>query len=288
MVTRRALLAAMAGAVAAGRARPAGAATAPRIAAIDWAMAESAMALGHPPLAVAELKELRRVAASVPPAETIDLGLRGAPNLEALSLSAPDLILSSSYYSFIQPQLERIAPVLSQALYVPGEDPLPKLVTLLPVLAEALGDPGAAAPVLAEAEAAFDGLAGRLGGQDRPFLLLEIGDARHVRIFGGDSLFGGTLHRLGQANAWTEGTQFAFHAPVPMERLADFPEAVLVIVGVVPVQARRSLERGALWRRLAPVARSDVLQLPEINAFGGLPSALRFARELASAAEGRG
>ena len=285
MVTRRALLAAMAGAVAAG---PAGGATGPRIAAIDWAMAESAMALGHPPLAVAELKGLRRVAASLPAETTIDLGLRGAPNLEALSLSAPDLILSSSYYSFIQPQLERIAPVLSQALYVPGEDPLPKLVALLPVLADALGDPGAAAPVLAEAEASFDGLAGRLAGQERPFLLLEVGDARHVRIFGGDSLFGGTLHRLGRANAWTDGTQFAFHAPVPMERLADFPEAALVIAGEVPVQARRSLERGALWNRLAPVLRGDVLQLPEINAFGGLPSALRFARELARTAEGRG
>ncbi|WP_333815132.1 ABC transporter substrate-binding protein [Tabrizicola sp.] len=288
MVTRRALLAAMAGAMAAGRALPAGGATAPRIAAIDWAMAESAMALGHPPLAVAELKGLRRVSASLPPETIIDLGLRGAPNLEALSLSAPDLILSSSYYSFIQPQLERIAPVLSQALYVPGEDPLPKLTAVLPELAEALDDPGAASPVLTEAEDTFDGLAGRLAGQDRPFLLMEVGDARHVRIFGGDSLYGGALYRLGRVNAWTEGTQFAFNAPVPMERLAGFPEAVLVIVGEVPVQARRSLERGVLWNRLAPVVRGDVLQLPEINAFGGLPSALRFGAELALAAEGRG
>jgi ABC-type Fe3+-hydroxamate transport system substrate-binding protein len=288
MVTRRAFLAAAASAAVVGRARPAGGATAPRIAAIDWAMAETAMALGHPPQAMAELKGFLRVAPVPPPEATIDLGLRGSPNLEALSLSAPDLVLSSSYYSFAEPQLARIAPVFSRALYVPGEDPLPKLFAVATDLAAALGDPSLAGPVLAATEVELDTLSDRLATSDRPCILMEIGDARHVRVFGHDSLFGGTLHRLGLRNAWTDGTQFAFNAPVPMERLAEFPDATLVIIGEVPPQAARSLQSGAIWNRLPPVERGDVRHLPEINAFGGLPSALRFARELATSMTGAG
>lgn len=280
MVTRRALLAAL----AAGWARPVLGAPLPRIAAIDWAMAETAMALGHPPQALAELIAFRRVAPVPPPVATADLGLRGAPNLEALSLSAPGLILSSSYYAFAEPQLARIAPVFSRALYVPGEPPLPKVTALLAELAVALGVPEAAAPVLAAAEAEFAALAARV--QDRrPCLLLEVGDARHVRIFGHDSLYGGALEKLGLENPWAEGTRFAFYAPVPIERLAAFPEARLILIGEVPPQAQRALDRGALWNSLPPVRRGDVRRLPGINAFGGLPSALRFARELVAALE---
>jgi ferric hydroxamate transport system substrate-binding protein len=287
MVTRRALLAAAASVAVAGRARPGLGAEAPRIAAIDWAMAETAMALGHPPEAMAELKGFRRVAPLPVPPGMIDFGLRGSPNLEALSLSAPDLILSSHNYAFVEPQLARIAPVLSRALYVPGEDPLPKLMALVTELAPMVGRAGAAGPVLAAAEAEFAALSGNLSGQTRPCLLLEIGDARHVRIFGHDSLYGGALAKLGLTNAWTEGTRFAFHAPVPMERLADFPDTQLVLVGEVPPQAARSLAEGALWNHLPPVRRGDVVRLPEMNAFGGLPSALRFGRELTAALGGK-
>lgn len=285
MVTRRAFLAAVAVATTAGRARPVfGQATSPRIAAIDWAMAETAVALGHPPKAMAELIAFRRVAPTPPPGATIDLGLRGAPNLEALSLSAPDLILSSSYYSFADAQLTRIAPIFTRALYVPNEPPLPKLLALLPELEQAIGLVDAAEPLHEAALSEFAALAGRVR-RDRSCLLLEIGDARHVRVFGHDSLFGGALEAIRLTNSWTESTRFAFNAPIPVERLADFPDTRFVVVGAVPPQAARALERGALWNRLAPVRRGEVHRLPEMNAFGGLPSALRFARELVNALE---
>ncbi len=242
------------------------------------------MALGHPPQALAELVAYRRVAPVPLPDDTIDFGLRGAPNLEALSLAAPDLILSASNYAFAEPQLARIAPVFSRPLYVAGESPLPKVTDLLPDLAKALGTPDAAAPVIAAAQAEFAALAARITGP-RPCLLLEIGDARHVRTFGADSLFGGALVALDLANAWTEGKRFAFYAPVPIERLAAFEDVRIVMVGEIPPQAQRALDRGALWQSLAPVRRGDVHRLPGMNAFGGLPSALRFARELVAALE---
>ena len=97
------------------------------------------------------------------------------------------------------------------------------------------------------------------------------------------SRFGSTLTRLGLRNAWTEGTQFSFLAPVPVERLATMPDARLVIVGAVPPEARRALSRSVLWQALPQVAERRVHHLPEVNAFGGVPAALRFARLLSQA-----
>lgn len=285
-LNRRAFLGAGAFALALGRAYPGAAAPALRLAAIDWAMLETAMALGAMPVAVAELLAFRRSAGQQPAGNTVDLGLRGTPNLEVLSLVAPDLILSSSYYSFAEPQLQRIAPVFTRALYVPGQPPLPKVTALLADLSARLGDPQAGERAQATAQADLAALARRARHfADHPLAVFEIGDSRHIRIFGADSLFGGVLGALGLGNAWDHETRFAFAAPVPLARLAEFPQARLIITGDVPQQAERALARGALWNSLAPVRAGRLHRLPEMNPFGGLPSALRFARALVAALE---
>ena len=277
--SRRTFLAAAAGAVAAGSLR---AATAPRIAAVDWAMAETATLLGYAPVALAELVAFRRTAPQPVPRTTVDLGLRGAPNLESLALVAPDLILSSSYYTFVEPQLTRIAPVFSRPLFVPGERPLPKMFTLLDELADAIGDPAAARATRRSVAADIDELAARLAPHaGRPVLLVEIGDPRHVRVFGTDSLFHGALTAVGLRNAWSDGTRFSFAAPVPMSDLARFPDAHIVIMGDMPAQVEHSLGRSRLWNALPAVKAGRVTRLPDLNGFGGLPSALNFARTLA-------
>lgn len=91
--------------------RPLQAQTAPRIAAIDWAMLETVVALGVTPVAATELIQFRKDAVEPPvPAEVTDLGLRGAPNFELLHLSRPDLILISPFYTRYTGRLEAIAP----------------------------------------------------------------------------------------------------------------------------------------------------------------------------------
>lgn len=287
MVNRRAFLGAAAAAAASGWAHRGWAAAPLRLAAIDWAMAETAMALGLAPVAMAELIAFRSEAPLPLPKGMADLGLRGAPNMEALSLAAPDLILSSSYYSFAEPQLARIAPVFSRALYVSGSPPLPKVTDLLTQLADAIEQPDAGAAVRAAAQAEWQVLRQRAAKySDRPLVVMNIGDARHVRVFGDDSLFNGALNAIGLTNAWQGGTRFSFHAPVPIEHLAQFTDARFVLVGAVLPQAARGLQNGALWNSLGPVRDGRISRLPEINAFGGLPSALHFARHLLSAVEG--
>ncbi|ARJ69660.1 ABC transporter substrate-binding protein [Paracoccus contaminans] len=256
-----------------------------RLAAIDWAMLETAAAIGHMPAAACELLRYR-VEAVTPmiPDGVVDLGLRGAPNVELLQLVRPALILSSPYYAGNEARFRRIAPVLSLSFFEPGVPPLPRALAALDILARAVGDPAAGARAQAEAEARLDRLRRRLSAAaDRPVAIVSIGDARHMRVFGDDSLFGSALARLGLTNAWTGATRFSFLAPVPIEALADLPEARLVIMGQVPPEARTGLDRSVLWRRLPQVAAGRVHQLPEVNAFGGAPAALRFAEALAGA-----
>ncbi|MEI4486740.1 iron-siderophore ABC transporter substrate-binding protein [Frigidibacter sp. MR17.14] len=285
---RRALLAAAAGLMLAAalpsRAR-AGLRATPRLAAIDWAMLDTAVTIGHVPVAGCELIRYRAetVAPPLPDAVT-DLGLRGAPNFELLQLTRPGLILSSPYYTRYEARLATLAPVLSLPFFLPGEPPLPKALDALERLAEAVDDAPAGARARAQAEASLDGHARALVPYaDRPVCLVNIGDARHLRAFGFDSLFGSTLARLGLANAWEGRTRFSFLAPVPLEALAALPEARLVIVGEVPPEARRGLERSRLWRALPAVAAGRVYHLPEVNAFGGTGAALRFAALLGTA-----
>lgn len=284
--SRRAILTAAGAFLAAGLPLPA-APPAPRLAAIDWAMLETAIAIGHMPVAAAELVRFRQdVITPAIPADVTDLGLRGAPNFELLQLVRPDLILSSPYYTHYQDRLRQIAPVLSLPFFVPGEPPLPKALAALTALADAIGDPAAGARARTATEATLDGLAARLVPfRDRPVALVNIGDARHMRVFGYDSLFGSTLDRLGLRNAWAGDTAFSFLAPVPLERLADMPDARLINIGALPPAADRALSRSILWRALPPVAQGRTYLLPDTNAFGAVPAALRFATLLAQAFE---
>ena len=280
--SRRAFLTAASLALAAGFPLRASAKPSPRLAAIDWAMLETAIAIGHMPVAACELI---RYSQDTPepeiPDSVVDLGLRGAPNFELLQLVRPDLILTSPYYTRYEARLAQLAPVLNLPFYVQGEAPLAKVLAALHGLAERVDDPGSAIRAEARAQDSFDTIARDISAHaDRPLCLINIGDARHLRAFGFDSLFGSTAARLGLENAWEGRTRFSFLAPVPIERLASLPEARIVIVGDVPVQARRALSRSRLWQALPQVAEGRLYQLPEVNAFGGLPSALRFARLL--------
>ncbi len=271
-------------ALAAAPALSAGAAE--RVAAIDWAMLESALALGVTPVAACELIRFRAdaIEPSVPESVT-DLGLRGSPNFELLQLTRPTLILTSPWYAQIAPRLEAIAPVLSHAVYT-GESPVPLAVSATHALAERLGRETAARAVERDAMQTLEALRARLAPlRDRPVYIVQIGDARHFRAFGPDSMFGNVATLLGLENAWTAPTEFSFAAPTPLERLAARPEARILSVGPIPPEAAPGLRRSVLWNRLAPVAEGRFEVLPPVNPFGAVPAALRFARLAAAALE---
>lgn len=257
----------------------------PRLAAIDWAMLETAISLGVMPVAATELIQFRKdaVEPEIPDA-VVDLGLRGAPNFELLHLLRPDLILSSPFYTRHQVALERISPIMSQSFYVKGEPPFEKARAAVSALGRRLDRGDMALAVLGETDrqiAAYRNDLTRFA--DRPIYLANVGDARHVRVFGADSMFGDMLGRLGLQNAWPDRSRYTFAAPVPIEELVAREEARIVMISDIPVEARTGLAKSMIWNSLAPVKQRRLLPLANINPYGGILAGMRFARLLHSA-----
>lgn len=276
-ISRRAVVAA-ALALSCGRAAAAGPT---RPATLDWAILETLLALGHPPVAATELIQFRAVAVEPPVPEGVaDLGLRGLPNFETLLFARPDIIFNSNFYAGLEPRLNAIAPVESFDLYRPGVAPWEPMAAMTRAIATRLGDAGAGEALVAATEAEFARLRSRLGNVGRPVLPINLGDARHFRAFGFDSMIGEAVLRLGLANGWDAATSYSATAPVGIEVLAQHPDAWIAIIGPTPPDAERVLERSAFWRALPAVAAGRVLWLGPVNPFGALPSARRFARLL--------
>lgn len=257
----------------------------PRLGAIDWAMLETSVALGIMPVAATELIQFRKGAVEpCIPQTVIDLGLRGAPNFELLSLIKPDFILISPFYARYESRLGGIAPLISLPFYVPGEPPFEKALAAVSALGEKLGRSGEVTAVLDQAERDLAQMRETLAPfAARPTYVVNIGDARHFRAFGTDSMFGDVLGRLGLPNAWKDVSRFTFAAPVPLENLAAEPEARIVIVSDVPVEARSSFYSSALWNSLEPVRQGRVVMLGNVNPYGGITAGMRFARLLTQA-----
>lgn len=279
--TRRSMLAVL---TAAALPCPAQAA-APRVATVDWSVLETLLALGIVPVAAPELLQFREVAVEPQvPGTVTDLGLRGTINFELLLLSRPELIYSSSFYASSEPRLLRIAPVERFSIYAPGQPPYEPAAAMMRSIAARLGKSDEAERYIAETEVEFAALRERLKAHaGRPVIPINLGDSRHFRVFGADSMFGEVLKRLGLANAWTDDTSYSAMAPVGLEALVRVPDAWIALIPPVPPGSLEVLARSAFWNALPNLREGRLLQLASINPYGGLPAARRFARLLTGA-----
>ncbi len=256
-----------------------------RIAVVDWAMLETLLALDVVPVAATELIQFNKIAVEPRvPAQVADLGLRGSPNYEMLRLSNPDLIVSSPWFAWATGNLERIAPVASYSIYEPGRPPFAPAEQVMESLGERLERSRQAGLFLLDVSREIEQAKRRLSGKaGSPVFVINLGDARHFRVFGPDSMFGDVLGRLDLQNAWPKPTSYGATAPIPLEALAEVPEASIVIVSPVPPDAQGALARSPLWNAIPAVRARRVATLPPINPFGALPAARRFARLLTEA-----
>lgn len=261
-----------------------------RVATVDWAVLETLLALGITPVAATELLQFREVAVEPPvPPAVADLGLRGTVNFEMLRLVRPELIFISNFYASSAERLRLVAPVESFTIYARGVEPFPAAEQMTLAIGRRLGVEPAAERYVAETQAEFAALRDRIGGLNgRPVIPINLGDARHFRVFGADSMFGEALARLGIANAWTAATSYSAMAPIGLEALARVPDAWIAMIPPVPEDAMRILGRSAFWNALPNVAAGRVLRLDAINPYGALPAARRFAGQLIAAVERRG
>lgn len=281
-MSRRSLLL---GACALPLATAAKAAPAPlRIAALDYGIATTLLALGIVPVGVAAAADWSTwvVEPALPPS-VVDLGSDLEVNLEVLASLSPDLILTTPYLAALTPTLERIAPVMMLTIYADGADPLPRAIAGTRKLGGRLGAGNEVDTFLADAERFFDVHAHRLAQlEPRPLALVNFMDARHVRIYGRHSLYADVMERVGVDNAWTGPTNYWGFQTIAIEELARVPEeSRLIAFEPLPPDVRPTLDRSPLWKRLPFVASDRVSTLPGVLMFGMVPSAMRFAALIA-------
>ncbi|MBY5794708.1 ABC transporter substrate-binding protein [Rhizobium leguminosarum] len=253
-----------------------------RVATLDWALLETLLAIGANVVAATELRQFREVAVTPEvPATAADLGLRGTPNFEVLRFARPDLIFNSNFYVWADERMRRVAPVESHAIYKPGESPFALAEQATLAIGERL-QLAAARQLTEELAARLDGYRALLAaGDGRPVIPINLGDARHFRVFGSDSMFGEVLKRVGLANAWQAQTSYSAAAPVGIEILASMPDAWIVMIPPHPADALATLATSSFWNALPAVREKRVLMLGSINPYGALPAASRFADLLA-------
>ncbi|MGN6774199.1 ABC transporter substrate-binding protein [Rhizobium sp.] len=272
----------MAGAGGIAGLTPARAAASPRVATLDWAILETLLAIGANVVAGTELLQFREVAVTPAiPAGVADLGLRGTPNFEVLYASRPNLIFNSNFYSWADDRMRLIAPVESHAIYQPGTSPYQLAEQATLAIGERLGLTTGRALVDKTREKLEAYRASFSKGDHRPILPINLGDSRHFRVFGSDSMFGEVLTRAGLTNAWPDLTSYSATAPVGIERLAAMPDAWIVLIPPHPAEALAELQQSAFWNAFPPVRQGRVLMLGSINPYGALPAAERFADLLA-------
>ncbi|GLK81672.1 amino acid ABC transporter substrate-binding protein [Methylopila turkensis] len=250
-----------------------------RVAAVDWAMLETTLALGLTPVAAAELVLFRSAAVEpAVPDSVADLGLRGSISYERLLATRPDLVLISPWYENRRAPLERVAPVESLAIYGLGS-PYEAAVAATRALGLRLGRSEAAERAVAETEAELAAARAALAPlAGRPALVMNLGDPRHFRAFGHDSMFGDVLARIGLTSAWTEPTRFGAYPTVGVEALAGMDDAFVINVGPTPPAVLAGMRASALWSAMPPIAAGRFVALDPVNPYGALPAARRFAR----------
>ncbi|MET0258553.1 MAG: ABC transporter substrate-binding protein [Methylobacterium sp.] len=254
-----------------------------RVATLDYGLAETMLAIGVEPVAIASAADWTTWVVEPPlPPTVADLGAAQDPNLERLAALRPDLVLSTDFTAMTEPALSRIARVERVTLYGTGIDPLPRARAVTTLLGDMLERQAQAEAAITAYDTAIARLAARLAGRiSEPVLLVSFMDPRHVRVYGRSGLYGNVLDGLGLRNAWDAPVNYWGFSTVGIEDLAAAPSARLVAVDPVAPDVWPTLARSPLWTGLPFVAAGRVSTIPPALMFGALPSAGRFARLLA-------
>lgn len=256
-----------------------------RLAAIDWAAAESLLALGLPPLAVADTGYYnQRMPQRLPP-ETKDIGPFWEINLERLDRLRPDLVFIGAPSLFMTPRLWEIAPV-EVVTEKTGEDSYQRAGAILRQCCRAAALPDSSADgILDQIEHQMDILAQSLDRTQPICVLLPDQSGSRAMVYGTNSMPDAVLKRLGLINAWQGPTNAGGFVQVGFEALMPLKDAIFVqmeIPSLAP-QTDRALADSELWQRLSPVRENRIVRIGQFYPFGGCLSTLHLATALSKA-----
>ena len=251
-----------------------------KVATLDWTVAETLIALNHPPVAVGD-KPAYRIWVGTPalPAETIDLGLRLQPNKESVARLKADRFINSDLFASLSADLAESAPVSIVNFYQSG-DPWRNMENATRSIGRLVHKQAESEHLIDRTLRQFEQTKRRVAPySSRPFAIVQFIDTRHLRFYSNRSLFGMVLEKLGLRNAWQGSGSVWGSENLSITALADLPENTrLIVVKPHPANIENALKFNSLWQHL-PLSE-DPLILPATWTFGALPSALIFAERL--------
>lgn len=277
-----------------------------RVIVLNWELTETLLALGRAPVGIPLPDWYTRTIVTPPlPQHVIDVGLLYQPNFDVLLDLAPDLLIVTPQHAGLLAPLRRIAPTLTLGAYMNAPKPLDALRGETLTMAHALATPDAQAranTLIAGTDFEIGAVEARLRGTvQRPVIVADAIDERHLRVYARGSLFDDVLARIGVNNAanprdavsgdkagnqaaakrWTANAMGS--AVVPLQKLVDVANADILLAGPLLPQTRAALAESALWRALPAVRERRVSVLPVIAPYGGLVSMQRFASAVETA-----
>lgn len=258
------------------------------VVALNWGVAETLYAMGVRPVGAAEIPGYNAlITQPATPRGVADVGLQGAPSMEALVALAPDLILIQAWQQHLRRSLERAARVDSVTIFTGKDDAYANAGAATRHIGGLLSCADRAEGLITACDRKIEDARTRLASYDgRPLYLAQILDGNIISLFSTGSLFQAVLLRLGLQNAWRGAPNLLWGGTrVGIERLADDPEARLVLIDPAGAPAARGLLAGDLFRLLPAVRAGRVVRIRGVWGFGALPSATRFAEALAAGLE---
>lgn len=253
---------------------------------MDFGLAETLIEMSLPPIAIPNPGEWADwvVEPALPPG-IVNLGTDREPNLELLAALKPDLIVTTPYLDGIKPLLERFAPTRTFSVYAPPVgSAYARSISATRALAADVGRRDAGEELIARAQATMEETRRQLataGLAGRSLLVVNFLDTRHVRVYGKGSLFGDVMERVGLVNGWTQPSNYWGFSTVGIEELAGSPASSLVYLEPISADTLDRLAASPLWNSLPFVKAGRIIRLPPVLMFGMLPSAMRFARQIA-------
>ncbi|WP_417813117.1 ABC transporter substrate-binding protein [Thalassospira alkalitolerans] len=260
-----------------------------RVAVTNWAFTETVIALGIDPVAIADPEDYHDwVAVPELPADFVNLGQRSSPNLEALRAAKPDLILISKELEMAYDSFNAIAPTMVLSIYNNDKDALPTAREVMEKIAIAIGREDAAKTWLAATDLKFAEYGDRIRAampKGHDLDIVNFVSPTHISLYGPPSLPGTVLRKMGLSIAYQGPVTNWGAAKGGLEILGPQAQNTLVYLNPVPDVIRQKVWTSPLWKILDFVRNDRVYELPVVWAYGGMPSALRFAQLLTESLE---
>jgi ferric hydroxamate transport system substrate-binding protein len=265
-----------------------------RIVVLEWVYAEDLLALGVQPVGMADIEGYKawvNIDAELSD-EVEDVGTRQEPNLEAISLLNPDLIITASFrHDAIMKDLQSIAPTLAFNPY-PEEgqgDQYDEMIETFQKIAKVVGKEDKAKEVLEQMNNTFDDTKTALqeaGFENTPFILTQAFSSQNtptLRLFTDNGMATKIMEKLGLQNAFDQSAWEVYgYYETDVEALQNFQDAhFFYIVQENDNVFENQLKGNPAWENLDFVKNNRLYALPGNTwTFGGPLSAITFANQI--------